>query len=361
MRESTLVMIPGPTPVHEEILQAMSRVTYGHTQGEFVQLYRETVAGLKELLQADYAVAIGGSGTLAMEMALVNTVSVGEEILVLSNGYFGERFARLAEAYGIKADLLPASLGYAVTAEEVERKLRLKRYAAVTLTHVDTSTGVMAPVAEIAGVIREAGPLFILDGVCATGGIDEPMRAWGVDVLVTTSQKALGVPPGFAILGLSQRAVEHRRSLGRIPGYYTDLEKWLPIMDNPALYFSTPPVHLVLALHKGLQMVQQEGLAVRFARHERLAAAFRQEMEALGLEMFTVRSYLAPTLSVVKYPAGVDDATFRAAVEEKGVLVAGGVGPLKGKVFRVGHMGNIAEAEIAKTVSAIEAALRQLG
>lgn len=361
INQTPLVMIPGPTPVAEEIREAMRTPTFGHNYRGFVATYQQCLAGLREIFQADKALVIGGAGTLSMEMALVNTVRRGEPVLVISHGVFGDRFAHLARALGLAVDVLTAPAGQRVPLPEIEAKLASKKYAALTLTHVDTSSGVLAQPAEVGQLAQRYGVLYILDGVCASAGIAEPMRDFGVDVLVTTSQKAFGTPPGLTIMGISQRAIARRDELGVICGYYADWHNWLPIMDNPGLYFSTPPVNLIVALNTAVQIILTEGLAHRYARHERIARSMRAGLAALGLSPITDAAALAPTLTVVAYPPGVDDAAFRAKVEECGVLVAGGVGDLKGKIFRIGHMGNINLPEVVITLTALEESLLALG
>lgn len=361
IRQNPLVMIPGPTPVAEPIRQALAGPTYGHTYGPFVTIYKECLAGLKTIFQADHVVAIGGAGTLSMEMGLVNTVRVGEEILVIAQGYFGERFVPLAKALGIVPDVLSAPAGARVPLSDIEAKLKAKKYAAMTLTHVDTSTGVMGQVQEVAALAKKYDTLFILDGVCASAGIPEPMKDFGIDVVITTSQKAFGTPPGLTIVAFNDKALARRESLGTVAGYYVDWKNWLPIMDNPSMYFSTPPVNLIQALAKAVQIILEEGLEARFARHELIARSFRAGLQAMGLELITDADAVAPTLSVIKYPAGLDDAAFRAKMEEYDIVVAGGVGQLKGKIFRVGHMGNICINELVLTLYAVERALTALG
>jgi alanine-glyoxylate transaminase/serine-glyoxylate transaminase/serine-pyruvate transaminase len=294
-------------------------------------------------------------------MALCNSLGDGDELLVVSHGVFGDRFAAIARAHGWRCDVLSAEPGAAAAPDELARRLAGGRYRAVTVTHVDTSTGVLAPVEAYAPIVRRAGALLVLDGVCATGALPEPMEALGVDHLVTTSQKALGVPPGLTILGLSRRALARREELPRVPAYYADLANWVPIMRDPGGYFSTPPVNAVVALDRALAIIEEEGFEARHERHRRFAAAFRAGLAALGLETLTRADCLAPTLSVVRYPEGVDDGAFRAAAEAAGALFAGGVGPLRGRVFRVGHMGNIGRAELLTAIAAVEAGLSAAG
>ncbi|MCX7779557.1 MAG: alanine--glyoxylate aminotransferase family protein [Negativicutes bacterium] len=361
LKQKPLVMIPGPTPVAEPIREAMAVQTYGHTYGGFVAIYKECLAGLKTIFQADHVIVVGGAGTLSMEMALVNTVKAGESLLIISHGLFGDRFGPMAKAYGIEADVLTCPPGERVPLPEIEAKLAAKKYAAITLTHVDTSTGVLGQAKEVGELARKYNTLYILDGVCASAGIPEPMKDYGVDIIVTTCQKAFGTPPGLTMVAFNDKALARREELGAVSGYYTDWKNWLPIMENPALYFSTPPVNHIVALNESVKLILQEGLEERYKRHERIGRSFRAGIAALGLKPVTSPEALAPTLSVITYPEGLDDAAFRAAMEKYDVFVAGGVGALKGKIFRVGHMGNICINELVVTLYAIERALTDCG
>lgn len=363
MIDDVLTMIPGPTPVHDRILRQLARPTTSHQFPAFVAAYRACLDDLKRIVFTEQAqpFVVSGSGTLAMEMALVNLVGPQERLLVVSQGYFGDRWTQLAEAFGLPWDVLQAEWGQVVSPSSLKDRLDAGRYAAVTLTHVDTSTGAAAPVAEYASVLRGRDELVILDGVCATAGMEQRFDDWGVDALLTGAQKAFGAPPGLAILLVSQRAMAKRKSRSSVPAYSADLLRWLPIMDNPGLYFSTPPVNEVLAFHEATKVVLEEGLEARFARHATLAAGFRGGIEALGLRLFTDPGCRADTLSLVLYPEGIDDAAFRAEMGRRGVVVAGALGPIAGKGFRVGHMGNIGPAEICTALRAIESSLIELG
>lgn len=361
IKSDPLVMIPGPTPVAEPIRQAMARQTYGHTYSGFVSTYKECLTGLRTIFQADHMVVVGGAGTLSMEMALINTVRAGEEILVITHGVFGDRYAAVAKALGIKADVLSCPIGQQVPLTDIAACLSAKKYAAMTLTHVDTSSGVMAQVHEVGQLAKQHDVLFILDGVCASAGIPEPMQELGVDIIVTTCQKAFGTPPGLTMVAFNNKALSRRESLGTVPSYYSDWKNWLPIMENPSLYFATPPVNLILALSESVKHILAEGLEARYARHERIGRSIRAGLAAIGVETVTAKEALAPTLTVAYYPAGVDCAAFRAKMEEYGVVVAGALGEIKGKAFRIGHMGNICITEIVKTLSSVERALMALG
>jgi alanine-glyoxylate transaminase/serine-glyoxylate transaminase/serine-pyruvate transaminase len=363
MIKETLTMIPGPTPVHPRILDALARPTVSHVAPSFVETYRACLQNLKAIFETKSAemFVVAGGGTLAMEMALVNLVAPGEKVLIISQGYFGDRFAQLAESFGFGFELLQAEWGLGVRPEALEERLRADSYAAVTITHVDTSTGTCAPVEDYCALLRGREELVILDGVCASGGMPEPFDRLGLDVLLTAPQKALGAPPGLAIVAFSQQAMNKRKAMQRVPAFYADIMRWLPIMQDPGRYYSTPCVNEITAMREATEIVLEEGLERRYRRHKQIAAAFRAGLGTMGLKTFTSAEFLADTLSVVRYPEGIEDAAFRKALAAEGIVVAGGLGPTAGKVFRLGHMGNIGTGEVCRTLEVIEKTLIGLG
>jgi len=362
MIDDTLTMIPGPVPIHRRVLDALSRQAASHLSPGFVETFRTCLANLRRIAQSESALpfAFGGSGTLAMEMALVNLVAPGERVLIISQGYFGHFYAELADSFGIEYDMLRSDWGHIVPPEELEKRLSQASYAAVTITHVDTSTGACAPAGEYCRLLRGRDELVILDGVCALGGVPEPFDEWGLDALLAAPQKALGAPPGLAIVVFSQRALAKRRRMNGVPAFYADVMRWLPVMEDPNRYHSTPCVNEIVALREATELVLEEGLEERFRRHGELADRIRSGLAALGLEPFTSADCLAATLSVFRYPQSIEDVAFRKEMAARGVVVAGGLGPVAGKVFRIGHMGNIGIAEIAATLEAAEGSLQAL-
>ena len=358
-----LLLIPGPSPVHPRIIRGLAQPTVSHVGPEMIEEFPRALANLKKIVfcERGEAFAVAGAGTLAMEMALLNTVDRGEKVLVLSQGYFGNRLAEICAAFGFDHDVIAGQPGAAVLPERLQKAAGSGDYAVVAATHVDTQTGVCAPVREYAEVLKGKGATFIVDGVCATGGVEERMDDWGIDVTLTAAQKCLGAPPGLAILVLSERAIDKRRSLGAVPAYYSDLLRWLPIMKDPTRYFSTPCVNEIRALAEGTVIVLEEGLERRFLRHARQARAVRAALKELGFGYFTRESALAETLSVVNYPPGLDDKKFRGLLYENGVVVAGGLGDMAGRVFRLGHMGNLSAAQILFALGALEKTLSALG
>ncbi len=359
--EERLLMIPGPVPVAESILEALAQPTLGHRDPQFVARFRSALQKLVQLVAgADaLAVVVPGTGTLAMEMALLNTLPAQAPVLIATQGLFGDRMRQIADTLGLKTDEVRAEMGRAVTPAQLEAALQQRRYAAITLTHVDTSTGTMIELPALARVIKAQQPeaLIIVDGVCATGGVPEYMDAWGLDVVLTGSQKALGLPPGLAMLVVGPRAQAARRALGRVPAYYGDWERWRPIMENPDGYFATPATNMVVALDHSLTMIFEEGLETRFARHEAIARELRSGFAELGFEPYTAAEHQAPTLSVLRYPSGVDAGKFLRDMYNQGVVIADGIGQLAGKVCRIGHMGNVGTGEVQQVVDAAERVL----
>jgi aspartate aminotransferase-like enzyme len=363
MAQDKLLMIPGPSPVVPRILDVLAEPTVSHVGPVMVRDLKEACENLKKIVfcQAGEPFVIAGAGTLSMEMALLNTAGPGDRVLVLSQGYFGDRMAQICRAFGFEHDVLESEWGKAVTPAELERRLAAKNYSVVACTHVDTATGACAPVEEYALTLEKTGSLFIVDGVCATGGVPERMDAWGIDVVLTAAQKCLGTPPGLSILVLSELAMEKRRGMASVPAYYSDLLRWLPVMHDPSKYFSTPCVNEVRALAEATRIILEEGIEERFERHDLHAEALRAGLSALGFTFFTDPDHLSSTLSVVRYPEGVDDKAFRSTLYENGVVVAGGLAATLGRVFRMGHMGNLTSAQVRFAMEAVEKTLGALG
>lgn len=368
MGNKEMLLIPGPTPVLDEIYDALASETRGHTDPRFVATYKNALNQIKQLFQTDGEVfVVAGSGTLAMEMAIVNTIGAGEKLLVISQGYFGDRFTPLAKAFGIEVDVLQSEWGKQVDAKLVQEKLAKGNFKAVTITHADTSTGVVSDLETLVPIIKEAGALVILDGVVATAALDENMsKTYGhpdykLDVVLTGSQKAIGIPPGLAIVAFNQSALQTREALGQVPAYYSDIKNWLPVMSNPVNYFATPPVNLIYALDVAMKIVLDEGIEQREKRHLGFGRGVRAALRTYGMEAIADESVAAATLSCVLYPKGVNDAEFRTALANKGVIVAGSLAHLAGKTFRIGHMGNTTEEMLEEAVKLIGETLNKLG
>lgn len=370
MPNKELLLIPGPTPVTDEIKAALAAETWSHTDPRFVSTVSNSLEMTRELLGCHdgEVFVIAGTGTLAMEMALVNTVASGERILVLSQGFFGDRFEALAKSFGIEVDVMRSEWGKRICPVAVKEQLAKQQYKAVTVTHVDTSTGVEADLETLVPLVKQHGALFILDGVCATAAVEEDMsKAYGdnadykIDVVLSGSQKAIGVPPGLLVLALSQQALAARAAMERIPAYYGDIKNWIPIMHNPGKYFATPAVNMFYAYQVAMKTIMAEGIANRYRRHRALGRAVRAALATFGMQALADESVAAPTLSCVLYPEGVEDAAFRSALAEQGVVIAGALAGLAGKAFRIGHMGNTTLDDFKQALQAMAKVLTALG
>jgi len=364
MGERDLLMIPGPTNVAPTVLGAMARPTLSHVSGSFANILKETLSDLRRIFKTNGLILpLAGSGTLGCEVALANVIEPGDKVLAVCGGYFGDRLADVAATLGANVERFEVPWGSVAEPSEVETKLSSTDYKALLVVHVDTSTGAANPVEKLGTVAKEKNALFILDAVCSLGGMDVQVDAWGIDVCFTGSQKALGVPPGLAVISFSPNAVKARdQRKASIGTYYGDLKRWAPVMEDPTKYFATHPVNMMYALHQSCKMILSEGLDARFARHAKLAAAFRAALRSVGLRLLCEETACANTLTVVYYPDGVRDAEFRKTMAEKyGVVVAGGLGPLSQKAFRVGHMGNVNRNDILATIGAVEGSLAEQG
>lgn len=361
------LMIPGPIEFADEVLAAMSHPSPGHVDPTFIPVFGRALADLRTVFQAandHQPFILTGSGTLAMDSVVANLVEPGDRALVVDTGYFSQRMADICRRYGAEVDVLSAPPGQTITASQVSDRLTQAAYDLVTLTHVDTSTGVLTDARGIAQVAKSAGALIVVDGVCSAGGEEMRQLEWGVDVFLTASQKAIGTPPGLALFVASPAALaKWKRRKMPAASYYSDWGLWLPIMEayeagRPA-YFATPAVNLVLALDVSLRQILAEGLENVFARHRCVSAAFKAGVGALGMgQVPTDPAHAAHTLTCARYPAGVD-AKLLPKVRSAGAILAGGLHPaIRNEYFRIGHMGLVSRSDVLATLGALEAGLR---
>ena len=384
MKDRKLLMIPGPIEFTPEVMRAMGMPTTSHVAPNFIEEFGQALERLREvfLCPNGQPFVVAGSGSLAMDMAAANLIEPGDEALVVNTGYFGDRFGAILERYGATVTHARApTVGDAPALEDVEAALQNpstgpstrsggasgRGYKLMTITHVDTSTAVCADVKGLAALGREHGALVVVDGVCSLAGEEMRQEEWGIDLALTASQKAIGVPPGLALVVAGQRALDafHSRQ-APVGNYYADWTQWLPVMEayegrRPS-YYGTPAVNLVWALNVSLGQILDEGMETRFVRHRRLSDAFKGAVAALGMGQVPVSDdKTATTLTAPYFPAGVDRAML-AHVKEAGVIVAGGLHPeIKAQYFRVGHMGAVSASDILATVGAIEYGLSQAG
>ena len=367
MKARKLLMIPGPIEFEPEVMQSLAIPTPSHVDPNFIETFGHALELMRQvwLCPSGQPFIIAGSGTLAMDIAGSNLIEKGDNALVISTGYFGERFAELLKRYGADVDMLQASLGDIVHPDQVEDQLKKKKYKLMTFTHVGTSTAVINDAKSLGKLGQKYNVLTILDGVCSAAGEEIRQEEWGIDVVLTASQKAIGVPPGLALLVASPKAMKvYENRITPVGNYYCDWANWLPVMKayesrNPS-YFGTPAVNLIIALEISLKIILKEGIENRFNRHKIAGVAFRSAMSNLGLSMIPVSEEVsANTLSAPYYPEGVNTGELLGGISKAGIILAGGLLPeIKGNYFRVGHMGSVNRADLLATVGAIESGLK---
>jgi serine---pyruvate transaminase len=354
------LMTPGPTPAPPEVLAAVGQPVIHHRGPDYRRLYAETLGKLRQVFRTEQEVLLfGGAGSGGMESAVANLCSPGDPVLVVSAGYFGERWAAIARSYGTELDHLRYAWGEIPSAEDVAARLREREAAAVFFTHSETSTGVVIDLQPFAAAARGAEALSVVDAVSSLGAVPLETDAWGLDVVTSGAQKALMTPPGLAMVVPSPAAWE-RSSGAASPRYYWDWErtrKGQETLDAPV----TPPVSLVAGLNVALQMLLDEGLETAFERHRRLGRACRAGLKAMGLELSSPDDDSSAVVTAVRAPEGIDSDELVLLLRDRhGVTLAPGQGELKGKVFRIGHIGYYDVFDITTALAAVELALVEL-
>lgn len=358
------LMIPGPTPVPDAVLQAIAWHPIGHRTADFSKALREVVDGLGWLGETSNDVfVLTSSGTGAMESAIANTIGQGDRVLSLVQGVFSQRWAKIAQAYGAEVETLGVEAGQAIDPAAVRERLEAdskKTIKAVTITHNETSTGVLNDLEQIVAAVKNHGALSIVDAVTSFAAVPLPIDKWGVDVLVTGSQKALMLPPGLGFVFVGKRAWEaHARC--KNPRFYFDFAKYKKSLDEDSTPF-TPNVSFVAGLKVALDLIRTEGMPVVFARHERLMSALRAGISAMGLELFVSAANASPTITSILPPKNLTVGAIRKGLREKyRILVADGQDSLKGRIFRIGHMGYVFDRDILMTLASLESVLTDLG
>jgi alanine-glyoxylate transaminase/serine-glyoxylate transaminase/serine-pyruvate transaminase len=370
MKDRTLLMIPGPIEFEPAVLQALGAPTTSHVAPNFIEAFGQALERMREvwLCPSGQPFIIAGSGTLAMDIPAANLIEPGDKALVLCTGYFGDRYADLLSRYGADVIKIDFPIGGTVHPERVEDALKKADYKLLTFTHVDTSTAVRVDPAPIGRLGQKYGVLTILDGVCSVAGEKLLQEEWGIDVALTASQKAVGVPPGLALLVAGPRAMDAwRKRKTSVTNYYADWTNWLPIMEayeeRKPSYFGTPAVNLVCALNISLGQILDEGMENRFLRHQKLGEACRAALKALGLgQVPSDSSHAANTLSAPRYPDGVKGSDLLPHIKKAGAILAGGLHPqIKAEYFRIGHMGATKQGDLLATIGAVESGLAACG
>jgi len=363
-RSEPNLRIPGPTALPPTVREAGGRQMINHRGPEFKELLGRLQAGMKPYFGTTGDIAIlSCAGTGGLEAAVVNTLSPGDRVLGVSIGAFGDRFAKIAEAYGASVDRMSAEWGWAAAPDELMEMLEAARgeYKAVLLTHNETSTGVMNPIRELVVAIRDAAQdaLILVDTVSSLGAVPFEMDRWGVDVVATASQKAWMAAPGLAMVAASERA-RAAMSTATMPRFYLDLRKHFDAMADGETPW-TPAIAVAFQVDEGIRLMNEEGQAGVFARHVACAAASQAGLQALGFQLFADAPVRSKTVTAAWIPEGLDWKAFNGELKRRGLVLAGGQGKLTGKVFRLGHLGSVTVDEIVDAIETIEAVSAEWG
>jgi alanine-glyoxylate transaminase/serine-glyoxylate transaminase/serine-pyruvate transaminase len=351
---------PGPSNVHPRVYQAMMAPVLGHLDPDFLKIMDET----KDLLRAafstqnEHTIAVSGTGSAGMEACVANLIEPGDRAVVCINGYFGERIAEMASRYGAEVVRVEAEWGRIIEPEAVEAALKAGRTKLVAIVHAETSTGVMQPLADIVRLTHAHDALLLVDSVTSFAGCELAVDDWDIDATYSATQKCLSAPPGLAPVTLGPRA---GAALGsretKVRSWYLDLTLLDNYWGGKRAYHHTAPISMVYALREALRLAMEEGLEARIARHRRHGEALWAGLQAMGLALHAPEGYRLPVLTTVRIPEGIDDSKVRRALlHEHSIEIGGGLGPLAGKVWRIGLMGH---SSLAENVLALLQALEQ--
>ncbi|OPY65862.1 MAG: Purine catabolism protein PucG [Syntrophorhabdus sp. PtaU1.Bin050] len=362
--EEILLMGPGPSCVPPEVYSALSRTTLGHLDPYFLSIAEELKEMLRRIMNTrnNLTIPLSGTGSAGMEAAFVNLVEPGDRVLILLNGVFGMRMQDVAARLGGSVDTLEFTWGAPVDPEAVEKRLRQESYAIVAVVHAETSTGVRNPVAEIGALLKGSDTIYIVDTVTSLGGIEVRMDDWGADVLYSGTQKCLSCPPGLAPFSLNEKAMARPKTRKtKVPNWYLDLTMIANYWGQNRVYHHTAPVNMIYGLYQALLLILEEGPEKVFQRHRESHEALVAGLEEMGLRMLVGEPYRLTMLNAVCVPEGVDELSVRKRLRsEFRVEIGGGLGPLAGKIWRIGVMGHTARKEnVARFLSALKEVLRK--
>lgn len=348
--EEKLLMGPGPSMVAPEIYKAISQPILGHLDPQFIAIMEEIKEMMREILNTKnrLTLPISGTGSAGMETCFVNLISAGDEVLILSNGVFGNRMQDVASRLRAKVDMVESPFGKPILVEEVAKKLQQKNYKIVAIVHAETSTGVVNPVAEIGQLLKNSQTIYLVDAVTSMGGIEIKMDEWGIDALYSGTQKCLACPPGLSPVSFSQKAVDViKNRQEKVPNWYLDLSLIIAYWDGQSrAYHHTAPINMLYALYAALALVLQEGKEKVYARHQEIHKYLVEGLEKMGLKMLVDLHSRLPMLNSVLIPQGVDEAAIRKTLLNKyQIEIGGGLGNLSGKIWRIGVMSYTAKKE----------------
>jgi aspartate aminotransferase-like enzyme len=362
MPDKRYLMTPGPTPVPPQVLLAMAEPIVHHRGADFRKAFVECEARLKQVYRTEHDVLVfAASGSGAMESAIVNLNAPGDRIVVHSAGNFGERWAKMGAAYGLDVAHLKEEWGASPDPARLAEELKANPARAVYLTHSETSTGVVADIEALAAVAKEQGALVVVDAISSLGAVQLETDAWGLDAVISGSQKALMCPPGLATVAVSPAGYAAAEEPGRIPSFYFNWLSARKALADESTSF-TPAVSLIIGMNVALGMLLDAGLDNRFELHRRLGRACREGIKAMGLELFSPDEDRSAVVTAVRVPEGIDGGKVVPNLRDRfGIQIIGGQGALKGQIFRIGHIGYFDVFDITTALAATELVLADLG
>lgn len=358
-----LLMTPGPAPLPPQVIEALGRQVVHHRTKEYGEIFKSLNEGLSYVFRTRYPVlTFTASGTGGMEAAIVNCFSPGDKVLLVSCGVFGDRFADIVSSMGLSMQKMDVPWGKSVDLRELDKKLE-KDIKGVIVTHNETSTGVFNDIEAIGKLLEGRDTLFIVDAVSSLGGMEVNPDEWGIDIIVTSSQKALMSPPGLTFVSVSPRALEAARKNNNARRHYWDFVKAVDFIEKefPQNPF-TPAVNLIAASKEALSLIRAEGMDKVLKRHFRMAAMMREGAKAMGLELFADESCASNTVTAIKVPEGAEAKDIIDTLRKRHrIIISGGNKSLKGRIIRIAHMGYISEQDVLKAIAALEDTLTTLG
>lgn len=360
--DHVLLMAPGPSPVADNVLKAMSIPTLGHMDPHCIKVMDAIQEQLRAVCKTKNAVTfpLSGTGSSGMETVFVNLVEPGDNVLIVNNGVFSSRMVEVATRLGAQVDEVKSDWGTAISPEAVKAQMDKKKYQIVAVVHAETSTGINNPIAAIGELVKKSDALYIVDSVAGLGGVDVRVDEWGIDAFYSGSQKCLSVPPGLAPASFSDAAMERMaQRKTKVPNWYLDVTLIRKYWEGtPRVYHHTAPINMYYALHQALDNLLTEGLDAAFARHKAMHDRVVEGLGKLGFKLY-VQENPAPQVNLFVLPEGVEDAALRKCLRaEHKIEIAGGLGPLAGKVVRVGIMGESARPEaVDRLVAAVKACI----
>ena len=358
---------PGPSSVPPEVMAALTAPVLGHLDPEFLKIMDQLMEGLRAVFQTKnrMTLAISGTGSAGMEASICNPLEPGDVAVIGVNGYFGGRMVEMAQRCGATVVTAEAEWGRTIPPEAIEDAIKKQRKVKlVALVHAETSAGILQPIAEAAKLAHRYGALFMTDAVTSLGGAEVAIDGWGVDICYSGTQKCIGAPPGLAPITFGEAAMDvMRKRTHKVHSWYLDVGLIEQYWGAGRVYHHTAPISMIYALHEAVRLTLEEGLPARWARHRLHAGALQAGLEAMGLTLHAEASHRAPMLTTVRIPDGVDDAAVRRALlTDDSIEIGGGLGPLKGKVWRVGLMGHSCnEGNVLLFLEALERALAKQG